>query len=392
MLRRVVLVMAMVAFGAVFATPASAHQSPNNCLVNGIDLELAKSGSVFRQGDPITFTVAVKNVDQPPLGISCDITGALVGFNPPTPDGKADNDLLHPPKVVLVPTRDYLNGFPLQVMGTYTWVVNLNPTVTSAIAVTTVAGTLHDGVPDTSFAEIGKSLTFTVTNPKLSITKVGSIQSGQAPQNVVYTYVVRNDSTTPVPMNNVKVSDDKCANPTYVAGDDGDGLLSNGEAWTFTCTSLFQLPGVYTNTASACANSTVPGDTTRPVCSPPVTWTVTLTPPPPKGAVKGANAGSPKRCVTLPSTRVKVRARELSTVRVRVRVNGKNIARSLVHIRGAGISKAGRTNKHGMVTFHVRPKKSGRLRISSDQCGVAARLSVRPARQVVSPGLPEVTG
>jgi uncharacterized repeat protein (TIGR01451 family) len=236
-----------------------------------------------------------------------------------------------------------------------------------------------------------KTIGFSVTNPKLTLTKVGSIQSGQAPQNVVYTYVVRNDSTTPVPMNNVRVTDDKCANPTYASGDNGDGLLSNGEAWTFTCTSLLQAPGVYTNTATACANSTVPGDTTRPVCSPPATWTVTLTAPP-KSAVKGASAGSPKRCVTLPSTRLKVRARELSTVRVRVRVNGRNVARSLVHVRGAGVSKTGRTDKNGMVTFQVRPKKTGRLRISSDQCGIAARLSVKPARQVVSPGLPEVTG
>ena len=394
MWRRAVLVMAVVAFGAVNAAPASAHRSPGNCLVNGIDLELAKSGQVFRPGDTVTFTIAVSNVDKPLLGVSCDITGAAIGFNPPNPDGSADNNLAHPPVVVMVPTRDYLNGFPLQVMGTYNWVVNLNPGVTFATAVTTVAGTLHDGVPDTTFAEIGKSIGFTVTNPVLSITKVGSIQSGQAPQNVTYTYVVRNDSTTPVPMNNVTVSDDKCANPTYVAGDNGDNLLSNGESWTFTCSSLLQAAGVYTNTASACANSTVPGDTTRPVCSKPATWTVTLTspPPPPKGAVKGASAASPKRCTVTPTTHVKVRARELSTVRVRVRVNGKNVAKSLVHVRGAGVRKKARTNKKGMVTFHVRPKKTGRLRISSDKCGVAARLSVKPARQVVSPALPEVTG
>jgi uncharacterized repeat protein (TIGR01451 family) len=390
MLRRaVLLVTAMVIGGAATAAPASAHQSPGNCLVNGIDLELAKSGNIFRQGDTITFTVAVSNVNKPQVGVACDITGALIGFNPPTPDGKADNNLLVPPKVVLVPTRDYLNGFPLQVMGTYNWVVNLNPGVTTATAVTTVAGTLHDGVPDTSFAEIGKSISFTITNPKLSITKVGSIQSGQAPQNVTYTYVVRNDSTTPVPMNNVKVTDDKCANPTYVGGDNGDNLLSNGESWTFSCTSLLQAAGVYTNTASACADSTVPGDTTRPVCSPPATWTVTLTAPPqPKGAVKPAEA-----CVSVASTHLKVRARELNTVRVRVRLHGKNIAKSKVKITGpGGLKRTGLTNKKGMVTFRVRPRKSGRLTITSDQCAVKAKVSIKPARRVVAPALPEVTG
>jgi hypothetical protein len=385
----------MVVVGAVFATPASAHPSPVGCRANGIDLTLGKSvdsPSVVRQGDTITFLVAIANTNNV-LGVPCDVTAATVGMAPPKADGTANLDPAAPSTPV-VSNQSYPSMFPAKLIGSFSWVVNLNPNVEYAYALARVSGILHDTAQDHAFADVVKTIGFQVSNPKLTIDKVGSITAGQAPQNVVYTYVVRNDSTTPVPMNNVTVSDDKCANPTYVAGDNGDGLLSNGESWTFSCTSLLQAAGVYTNTASACANSTVPGDTTRPVCSPPDTWTVTLTAPPapPKGAVKGASAGSPKRCVTLPSTRLKVRARELSTVRVRVRVNGKNIARSLVHVRGAGISKAGRTNKHGMVTFHVRPKKSGRLRISSDQCGVAARLSVRPARQVVSPGLPEVTG
>ena len=34
-----------------------------------------------------------------------------------------------------------------------------------------------------------------VTNPALTIDKTGSIASGQAPQNVVYTFKVTNDST-----------------------------------------------------------------------------------------------------------------------------------------------------------------------------------------------------
>jgi uncharacterized repeat protein (TIGR01451 family) len=389
--RAAAVLTAMMIFGGAGAAPASAHQSPGNCLVNGIDLELAKSGNVFRQGDTITFTIAVSNLDKPLVGISCDITGALIGFNPPNADGKADNDLTHPPKVVLVPTRDYLNGFALQVMGTYNWVVNLNPGVTSAIAVTTVSGTLHDGVPDTSFAEIGKSLTFTVTNPVLHIDKVGSITAGLAPQNVTYTYVVRNDSTTPVPMNNVKVSDNLCANPTYVGGDNGDGLLSNSESWTFTCTTLHQAPGVYTNTAQACANSTVPGDTTRPVCSNQATWTVTLTKP--AGGVKGAQAVKPsqKACVSVP-THLRLRARELTRVRVHVALNGKDIPGSVVKIRGVGISKSKKTGKHGIVTFRVRAKRSGRLTVSSDHCIPAARISVKPARRVVAPVLPQVTG
>ncbi len=392
--RAVLLVTAMVIGGAAGAAPARADVSPAGCLVNGLNLTLAKSGQIFRQGDTITFTIYADNVNQPLGGISCDVTGATLGFNPPNPDGSENQDVNAPTSITVATNQDFLNPFTFKQVATFPWVVNLNPDVTSALAQTVVHGSLHDLPVTRAFAKIGKDLGFEVTNPKLAITKVGSIQQGQAPQNVTYTYVVTNDSTTPVPMNNVKVSDDKCANPTYVGGDNGDGLLSNGESWTFTCTSLLQAPGVYTNTASACANSTVPGDTTRPVCSPPATWTVTLTaPPPPAGAVKGASAKSPKACVSLASTNLKVRARELNTVRVRVRVNGKDIAKSKVRITGpAGLKKTGTTNSKGMVTFVLRPKKSGRLTVASDQCAVKAKISIKPARRVVAPALPEVTG
>jgi uncharacterized repeat protein (TIGR01451 family) len=387
--RAVLLATAIGVCAALGSAPARADVSPAGCLVNGLNLTLAKSGQIFRQGDTITFTVYADNVNSG-AGISCDVTGATLGFNPPNPDGSENQDVNAPTAITVATNQDFLNPFPFKLVATFPWVVNLNPDVTSALALTVVHGSLHDLPVTRAFAKIGKDLGFEVTNPKLSITKVGSIQQGQAPQNVTYTYVVRNDSTTPVPMNNVKVSDDKCANPTYVGGDNGDSLLSNGESWTFTCSSLLQAAGVYTNTASACANSTVPGDTTRPVCSPPATWTVTLTAPPaaPKGAVKAASA-----CVSVASQNLKVRAREINTVRVRVRVNGRNIAKSKVKINGpAGLKKTGVTNRKGMVTFVVRPKKSGRLTITSDQCAVKARVSVKPARRVVAPALPEVTG
>jgi hypothetical protein len=130
------------------------------------------------------------------------------------------------------------------------------------------------------------------------------------------------------------------------------------------------------------------------VCSNQATWTVTLTapPPPPAGGVKGAQAvKSPKRCVSLPKS-LKVRAKELTRVRVHVRVNGKNVPKSVVRLRGLGIKRSGKTGKNGVVTFRVRPKRSGRLVISSDHCVPVAKVSVKPARQVVAPRLPQVTG
>ena len=365
-------------------------QNPAGCRVNGLDLTLAKSTSrrpCSARATRSPSLIGIQNTNNN-LGTPCDVTGTSIGIALPGADGNYNPD----PAAALqiVPPADYpsMSGFKL--VGTYAWVVTTNPTVEFAYAEARAKGTLHDTAPDHTFANIVKDIGFQVTNPVLHIDKVGSITAGQAPQNVTYTYVVRNDSTTPVPMNKVSVSDNLCANPTYVGGDAGDGLLSNGESWTYTCTALHQAPGVYTNIAQACAYSTVPDDTTRPVCSNQATWTVTLTKP--SGGVNGAAAQkSPQRCVSLP-TSLKVRARERTTVRVHVALNGKNIPQSVVKLSGVGVKRTGKTGKNGVVTFRVRPKHSGRLVISSDHCVPAARISVKPARQVVAPSLPQVTG
>jgi uncharacterized repeat protein (TIGR01451 family) len=378
-------------WGTAGAAPASAHPSPAGCRANGLDLTLAESvdsPDVLRQGDTVRFLIGIQNTNNN-LGTPCDVTGASIGIALPGADGTFNPDPAA--AVAVVPPADYPSMIGFKLVGTYAWVVNTNPNVENVFAEARASGTLHVTTPDHTFSNIVKDIGFQVTNPVLHIDKVGSITAGQAPQNVSYTYVVRNDSTTPVPMNKVTVSDNLCANATYVGGDAGDGLLANGEAWTYSCTKLHQAPGVYTNVAQACAYSTVPGDTTRPVCSNQAQWTVTLTAPP-KSGVQGASVTkSPKRCVSVP-TSLKVRARELTTVRVHVALNGKNIPQSVVKLSGVGINRTGKTGKHGVVTFRVRPKRSGRLVISSDHCVPAARVSVKPARQVVAPRLPQVTG
>jgi hypothetical protein len=367
-----------------------------------MQMSIFKDRTYIRDGETINYKVTVRNDD--PSG--CTVSAANVMLQLPSASGAASNVLQlisQPNATFAIPTAPITYGpFPYTVsLGT-----TPPPRYSSRVSVTNAS--LHDIQPPYSRLDIERTLQTYWVQPSLTIAKVGSTTGGPAPQTVTYTYSVRNTTTVPPPdpttglpsipvdnpatsIANVAPTDNLCAPLQYASGDtNGDAVLQQSETWVYTCTSNFANAGTYTNTATVCGDNVI-DKISKHYCSPPATWTVTVTPPP-KGSVKGASAGSPKRCVTLPSTRVKVRARELSTVRVRVRVNGKNIARSLVHIRGAGISKAGRTNKHGMVTFHVRPKKSGRLRISSDQCGVAARLSVRPARQVVSPGLPEVTG
>jgi hypothetical protein len=275
----------------------------------------------------------------------------------------------------------------------------VNPGVQSVIAQAGVKGVLHDIPGDTSFAEIIKTLGTQVTQPSISIDKIGSISAGQAPQNVTYTYLVQNTSSTPVSMNKLAVSDDLCVNPTYVGGDNGDNLLSNNETWTYTCSMLHQAPGVYTNTAKACGYSTVPGDETRPVCSPPDTWTVTLTPPPvlaaapppvPQVAVKPV-AVNQAPCTMARVNSTTVRAGQLNTIRVRVR----NVdAGTTVKITLPGSKKAitAKTDKNGLATFKVRPTKTGTAKIEAAECSDVERLSVKPARKVVTQAKPRVTG
>jgi hypothetical protein len=381
-MRRAVIVMAMVAFGAVGVAPARADQTPPNCTKNALSLDITKDKTLVRGGDVITYGIVVGNQGAG----ACNITNARIVFAVPGPNG-APGQLQ-----VIDPSLDLPAQVAPHQIASVQYTVPPQSTALDLIAQGEVHGILHDA-PNNHSADVTKTLGTTAFAPSMVLTKTGSTIGGTIPLKVTYTYTLQNTSSTfaglpDVPVANPAVGDNLCAPLTYVAGDgNGDQLLNAGETWTYQCTKTYGAAGCYTNVANATGTVTIDN---RPVGAGPATFSVCATPP--KGAVKGASAGSPKRCVTLPSTRLKVRARELSTVRVRVRVGGKNIARSLVHVRGAGVSKSARTNKHGMVTFHVRPKKTGRLRISSDQCGVAARLSVKPARQVVSPALPEVTG
>ena len=377
MKRRAVLVTAVVAFGAVGAAPARADQTPAGCSKNALALDISKDKTIVRQGDVVTYGISIGNAS--PGGGECNYTGVSVDFA--VPGGQ--------PQVVAT-NLNLPAGTALHQIATVQYTV---PAVSSPVDLVPhghAVGTLHDAAVNHA-GEVTKSVGTTAFVPAMALTKTGSTTAGVAPQTVTFTYTRTNTSPVSADLPNIPiaspaVSDNLCAPLSYVAGDaNANTLLDVGETWTYTCTTAYKAAGCYTNVATA--SGTVTTDN-RPTSAGPASWTVCVTPP--KSAVKGASASS--RCVTLPSRSLKVRARELSTVRVRVRLNGKNIAKSLVHVRGAGVSKTARTNKHGMVTFRLRPKKTGRIRISSDQCAVAARLSVKPARQVVSPALPEVTG
>jgi len=396
-MRRVVLISALLA-GLAWTSNTSAHEAPERCRVNGLNLGVAVSDNLVRQGDTLRFTVAIGNANNV-LGIACHITGASIGIRLPGNDGQF---VPGSEPTVIRSDATFNNPFTFAQVASYDWVVKLDPARSFGQAQAVADGTLHLTAGDPDRARDTKEVSFVVTNPVLKIDKIGSIESGQAPQNVTYTFKVTNDSTTPVPMSDVVVTDDKCGNATRLAGDPdvgNDRYLSNGETWTYTCSMLHQAPGVYTNTASACAVSRVDN---RPVCSPPDTWTVTLTPPPanppanppvnnPPAQAGVRPAGATQApCDIASPTGLNVRARELTTIRVKVRnVDAGTEAR--ITLPGGKVVKA-KVNAAGTATFKVRPTKSGRATIRMAECGDVERFTVKPARRVQTPRVPRVTG
>ncbi|HET6547116.1 MAG TPA: hypothetical protein VFG79_01580, partial [Solirubrobacter sp.] len=382
--RRTLVLTTMALFGAGLApAPASAHWSPRGCNTNGLDLTINKNKTVVRPGDTVVYGVAVRN----DAGGSCDITDAGVTFALPGKDGRPSATA-----ITLARGRTVPGGLGKTAIDNVPYVVDVNKGVASVTPLGRSFGVLHDSDIADGRADISKTLNTQITQPELDLTKVGSITAGQAPANVTYTYSVTNTSSTPVPMDHVTVSDNLCTDPTYSSGDNGDGVLSNGETWVFTCAMLHQAPGVYTNTASACAYSRVPGDTDRPVCTPPDTWTVTLTPPPappPRAGVLPASV-TQAPCTLRTKRHLRVRARQLNTIRVRVRTD-EPVAHKTVRLKLPGRKHTikRKTNKKGVATFRVRPKRSGRARLTAGDCA-KARISVKPARRVAARRVPRV--
>jgi len=87
-------------------------------------------------------------------------------------------------------------------------------------------------------AEKGQTVSVTVTNeilkPGINIVKTGSATQVNPGETVTYTYTVTNTGDTT--LNDVTVTDDKCAPVTYQSGDtNGDNKLQTNETWTYTC-------------------------------------------------------------------------------------------------------------------------------------------------------------
>ena len=173
-----------------------------------------------------------------------------------------------------------------------------------------------------------------------------------------------------------------------------DGRFDPAEVWVYTCTMNHPAAGQYDNVATACAELILNGTTSK-VCDED-TWRVILTPPPvaappvPQVAVKPVSVNQAP-CTLARANSTTVRAGQLNTIRVRVR----NVdAGTTVKLTLPGSKKAitVKTDKNGIATFKVRPTKTGTAKIEAAECSDVERLSVKPARKVVSQSKPKVTG
>lgn len=420
MRRRAALVAsATVGVMALGASSASAHESPENCRTNALELSITKSRALVRNGDTIDYTVNIANSS----GTPCDVTDATVKLTLPAADGSATGR-----EVTLEADGDYPASMAPQRFASVSYTVALNPGVTNALVQATADGTLHDNDPDDE-VHIAKTLGTRATQPHATLTKTATPDHGTAPLTVTYDYRLTNDSTTNVPIRGATVTDDKCAPVTYTGGDsDADGLIDVGESWSFVCTQTFNAADTIINTATATGTSSVddrpvpipPAHATVTVVAPPVVTPPVVTPPavtpppppttpvanppstPPASAVlgktytlspinsKAASKNAP--CVSVPK-RLSVRAGELTVVRVRIRKEeGHSLSGALVRITGPGFVKKLTTDAKGEATFKLRSTRTGTLVIQSDRCLGADRVGVLSARNTKSRRIPRVTG
>lgn len=134
---------------------------------------------------------------------------------------------------------------------TETWVYTCSTNLPSTHTNTVVATGWANGLSavDIASATVVVGLPAAIVPPLIHVTKVPSPLALLAGGGMVtYTEKITNPGT--VPLNNVRLTDDKCGPMVYVSGDTNVDLkLDRTETWTFTCRS--NLTRTTTNTATA---------------------------------------------------------------------------------------------------------------------------------------------
>jgi hypothetical protein len=234
----------------LLAAPATADQNPPGCTQNNLALDIGRDRTIVRNGDSIRYTISASNLDSA-QGPACHLTATTFFFIAPGADGTPTGA-----KTVLRANVDFPAGTTRTVLGTVPYVVAVNPGVTDTIAEAGALGTLHDA-PVNDLANVVKSLGSTVTQPHSNLTVSVTTTGSTTPVTAQFTYVERNDGSTPAPIVSVTVTDDGCSPVTYVTGDaNNNHVLDPGEAWSFTCKRIFTKAGVFTEHVSAAGVNT----------------------------------------------------------------------------------------------------------------------------------------
>lgn len=135
-----------------------------------------------------------------------------------------------------------------------TWVYNCSTTLSETHTNTIVATGWANGLTATDIASATVVVGAPVVPPLIHITKIPSTLTLLAVGgSVTYTNKVSNPGT--VALSNVRVSDDKCANVSFISGDsNNDSKLDPSETWTYVCTSVLSVTTTNTVVASGEAN------------------------------------------------------------------------------------------------------------------------------------------
>jgi hypothetical protein len=257
-----------LAFFAIAAAPAAAHVDPPGCVNSDLQLNVTADKSSVRPNEPIAFTVTASNDSAG----ACNITAATVTLRLPSATGTTTGELK-----TLTTTGSYAAGSSGTVVGTVPYTVAVNAGVSALAVRANATFTVHTGAPDESDTA-QRSLGVTVSQPSLTLSATPSPTSGIVPLTSTIGYLLKNTSSTTVPVTNPAIVDGGCATVTRTGGDtDGDNVLDNGEGWTYTCQLKLTRPSEVHATVVASGLDSVDG---RTVSAPNASWTVSASAPP----------------------------------------------------------------------------------------------------------------
>jgi uncharacterized repeat protein (TIGR01451 family) len=222
--------------------PEERAQTDVQCFTVSTELTKTANPTSGRAPLAVTYTYTERNTGTSPIRdvrLTDDLCSPVTG---PTGGDTNGNGILDPGEAWTFTCSKTYNTCP-------------SPTITNHVVAT---GTASDGLPAPEERAQTDVQCFTVST---ELTKTASPTSGRAPLAVTYTYTERNTGTSPI--RDVRLTDDLCSPVTGPTGGDanGNGILDPGEAWTFTCSKMYDTcpSPIITNHAIATGTSTLDG-------------------------------------------------------------------------------------------------------------------------------------